>query len=93
VAPIRCALTIWLHRQGIADFELFYDEIPYKMYVLLDSFEERPKDIKIFQTIYILKSQKHIFLSNIKKLGIMARKKMEKFLKKKVHLFTNIKEK
>ncbi len=75
----------------------FHEEIPYNLEVVMDYI--RPgagNSIKIYQTILLTRSSyKPIILgkkgSGIKNLSQKTRLEMEKFLKKKVHLFLNLK--
>ena len=84
---------------------LFYkQEIPYSVEVLIESFKETRKNGAPFSyiranIIAMRQSQKHILIgkngSSIKRLGIEARKDIEKFLDQRVHLelYVKIKEK
>ncbi len=84
---------------------LFYkQEIPYSTEVIIENFKESEKRgepfVHILAHIFVMrKTQKQILIgkggSSIKKLGIEARKDIEKFLEKRVHLelFVKIKEK
>lgn len=84
---------------------LFYkQEIPYSCEVLIEEYKETFKHGKPFHyiranIIAMRQSQKHILIgksgSSIKKLGIEARKDIEKFLGNRVHLelYVKIKEK
>lgn len=71
---------------------LNYDkEIPYSAEVLVEKFEEKEKSIHIMAVIYVERdSQKGILIgkggSMLKKVGIEARKDIEKFFDKKVYL-------
>ena len=75
----------------------FHEEIPYNLEVVMDYI--RPgggNSLKIYQTILLTKgSYKPIILgkkgNGIKNLSQKTRLEMEKFLKKKVHLFLNLK--
>ena len=75
----------------------FHEEIPYNLEVVIDYI--RPgggNSLKIYQTILLNKSSyKPIILgkkgNGIKKLSQKTRLEMEKFLKRKVHLFLNLK--
>jgi len=69
-------------------------ELPYSLTVKTEEFEEREKDIKIYQTIYVERlGQKKIITSNIKDIGVMARKEINRLLGKTVHLFLFVKVK
>ncbi len=72
-------------------FELFHEEIPYHAAVLVQSFEEKTTlDVIKADIIVSRETQKIIIIgkngSMIKQLGINARKAIEEFLQKKVHL-------
>jgi GTP-binding protein Era len=72
-------------------YELFEEEIPYQTAVMINEFKEQEKLIKIQADIIVQReSQKAILLGEggkmIKKLGIMAREDMEKFLERKIYL-------
>ena len=83
---------------------LYKQEIPYSSEVLVTEFKETEKDgkpfVRIRAEIFVMRqSQKHIVIgksgSLIKKLGILSRKDIEKFLEKRVHLelYVKVKEK
>jgi GTP-binding protein Era len=84
---------------------LFYkQEIPYSCEVLIESYKETKKNGKPFSyiranIIAMRQSQKHIIIgkggASIKRLGMEARKDIEKFLSQRVHLelYVKIKEK
>jgi GTP-binding protein Era len=81
-------------------YELFSEEIPYQTAVIINEFKEKESLIKIQADIVVQReSQKAIILgekgSAIKKLGIMARKDIEKFLQQKIflQLFVKVKPK
>ncbi len=71
---------------------LLYDkEIPYSVEVIVEKFEEKENSIHIMAVIYVERdSQKGIIIghagSKIKKVGIEARKDIEKFFGKSVFL-------
>lgn len=72
-------------------YNLYHEEIPYHAAVTIQSFEEKPTlDVIKAEIIVSRETQKIILLgkggSMIKQLGINARKKIEDFLQKKVHL-------
>tara|TARA_X000001036_G_scaffold328462_1_gene307098 strand:- start:2 stop:856 length:855 start_codon:yes stop_codon:yes gene_type:complete len=75
----------------------FHDEIPYNLEVVIDYIRPgRDNSLKIYQTILLTKSSyKPIILgkqgNGIKNLSQRTRLEMEKFLKRKVHLFLNLK--
>ena len=77
-------------------FMFLSQEIPYSCHVKIDKFDERQNLIVIKSIIYVEReSQKKIIIgmkgSNLKKIGINARKEIEKFLGKKIHLETFVK--
>ncbi len=79
---------------------LYRDEVPYSCEVIIDSFKEDAKRplIRIAATIYCMReTQKLILLGKngaaIKQLGIEARKGIEAFVGKQVHLELHIKVK
>lgn len=71
---------------------LAYDkEVPYATEVLVEKYDEKPDSIHIMSVIYVERdSQKGIIIghggSKLKKVGIDARKDIEKFFDKKVFL-------
>ena len=71
---------------------LNYDkEVPYSAEVVVEKFEEKEKSIHIMAVIYVERdSQKGILIghggSRLKKVGIEARKDIEKFFDKSVYL-------
>lgn len=72
-------------------FENYRQEIPYSTQVIVEEFKEFPNITKIRATIFVEKeSQKPIIIGNrgqaIKKIGIEARKDIEKFIDHKVYL-------
>jgi GTP-binding protein Era len=76
---------------------LNYDqEIPYSTEVSIESFKESDDIIRISAVIYVERdSQKGIIIgkgaSSIKKVGVEARKDMESFFGKKIHIETHVK--
>lgn len=69
----------------------FRQEIPYSTHVVIESFKEFPQITKILATIYVEReSQKPILIGNggkaMKRVGIDARKDIEKFIGAKVYL-------
>lgn len=69
----------------------FRQEIPYATQVVVESFKEFPQITKIAATIFVEReSQKPIIIGNkgqaIKRIGIEARKDIEKFVDAKVYL-------
>ena len=75
----------------------FHEEIPYNLEVVIDYIRPgRSNSLKIYQTILLTKSSyKPIILgkngNGIKNLSQKTRLEMEKFLKRKVHLFLKLK--
>ena len=78
-------------------FKNLNQELPYNLTVETEKWDINPdKSVNIHQTIYINKqSYKPIILGkygqNIKRIGTLARKELEKLLECKVHLFLHIK--
>ncbi|MBN2891316.1 MAG: GTPase Era [Bacteroidales bacterium] len=69
----------------------FRQEIPYSTEVVVESYKEYPQITKILATIFVEReSQKPIIIGNkglaIKKIGVEARKDIEKFIETKVYL-------
>lgn len=79
--------------------KIFYNyeqEIPYSAEVVIESFKESEDIIRIRAEIFVERdSQKGILIgkggSSLKKVGIEARKDMESFFRKKIHLETRVK--
>ncbi|RLD21700.1 MAG: GTPase Era [Bacteroidetes bacterium] len=74
----------------------YKQEIPYSSQVVVESFKEDEKIIRIRAEIYVeRRSQKGIIIgkggSALKKVGIAARQDLEKFFQKQVHLETFVK--
>src|SRR5262249_14197304 len=72
-------------------YELFEDEIPYHVAVLLNEFKEKESLIKIQADIIVHReSQKAIIIGErgkmIKQVGMLARKDIEEFVGQKVFL-------
>ncbi len=72
-------------------FKLFDKEIPYSTEVVVNSFKEEPKIIRISAEIIVERdSQKNIIIGNagsmIKKVGTFAREDIEDFFQKKIFL-------
>lgn len=72
-------------------FMHFRQEIPYSTHVVIESFKEFPQITKILATIFVEReSQKPILIGNggkaMKRVGIDARKDIEKFIDAKVYL-------
>ncbi|MFY9589317.1 GTPase Era [Rickettsia endosymbiont of Halotydeus destructor] len=78
-------------------FLALHQELPYKLTVQTESWEERPdKSVKIHQVIVVTReSYKTIILgksgSKIKEIGAQARQEMEKFFNCRIHLFLFVK--
>lgn len=72
-------------------FLYYQKEVPYATEVVVESFKEGDELLRIAATIYVERdSQKGILIGNkgaaIKKLGMVARKDIERFFEKKVFL-------
>lgn len=79
-------------------FKVLYQELPYSLTVVTDSYKELDNQTEIFVTIMIERaSQKPIIIGKggkvIKMIGIQARKELETLLGQKVHLKTWVKVK
>ena len=78
-------------------FEYVHEEIPYNLEIKTDYIEPTGnKSLKVYQSVWLKKkSYKPIILGkegkSIKMISIKARRDMEIFLKKKVHLFIRLK--
>lgn len=77
-------------------FMNYKQEIPYSSQVVVESFREDEKIIRIRAEIFVeRKSQKGIIIgkggSMLKKVGIAARQDLEKFFQKQIHLETFVK--
>jgi GTP-binding protein Era len=77
-------------------FLTYEQEVPYSTEVSITSFKEEADIIRISATIYCERdSQKGIIIgkagSSLKKVGMAARKDMEKFFSKKIFLETHVK--
>ena len=77
-------------------FENYKQEVPYSTQVEVEEFKEDKKIIRIRTIIYVeRKSQKGIIIGkggeSLKKVGMAARKDMEVFFQKQVHLETYVK--
>ena len=78
-------------------FEYIHEEIPYNLEINTDYIEpSRNKSLKVYQTVWLnKKSHKPIILGkegkSIKMISVQARLDMQKFLKRKVHLFIRLK--
>jgi len=77
--------------------EIFHDEIPYSVEVVIEDFKEREKGKDYISAVIVVEreSQKPIILgkkgSKIKKLGNLARKSIEEFLMREVYLELRVK--
>lgn len=94
--PMRFFIAEMIREKILAQYE---KEIPYSVEVVINSYKEEPKIIKIQADIFVIRdSQKSIIIGNggaaIKKLGTNARLEMEKFLGSKVflELFVKVKK-
>jgi len=77
-------------------FQNYKKEVPYSTQVIVEEFKEDAKIIRMRALIYVeRKSQKGIIIGKngeaLKKVGTEARKDMEAFFNKKVHLETYVK--
>ncbi|MBA3828970.1 MAG: GTPase Era [Taibaiella sp.] len=86
--PVRFFVSELIREQI---YHLYHEEIPYHAAVIVQSFEEKEKlDVIKAEIIVTRETQKGILLgkggSMIKQLGINARKNIEEFLQRKVHL-------
>jgi GTPase len=78
-------------------FEIYHDEIPYSVEVLIEQFIEREKGKDYISAVIVVEreTQKPIILgkkgSSIKKLGNAARKSIEEFLMREVYLELRVK--
>lgn len=78
-------------------FDYIHEEIPYNLEIKTDYIESAGQNSsKVFQTVWInKKSYKPIILGkegkSIKTISMLARKEMELFLSKKIHLFIRLK--
>ena len=78
-------------------FEYIHEEIPYNLEIKTDYIEPTfDKSLKVYQTVWLnKKSYKPIILGkqgkSIKMISTQSRKDMEKFLKRRVHLFLRLK--
>ena len=86
--PVRFFVSE-LIRQQI--YSLYHEEIPYHTAVIIDSFEEKKALTVIKATIIVSRETQKVIVigkkgSMIKQLGINARKEIEQFIDRKVHL-------
>ena len=74
-----------------------HDEIPYNLVVDNEIWNEKKNNsIEIHQNIYVTKNSHKAMIighsgSNIKRIGVMARKDMESLFSKKIHLYIRVK--
>ena len=74
-----------------------HQEIPYNLIVSTETWKEKKdNNLEIHQNIFVSKtSHKAMILGksgqNIKRIGILARKEMEKLFNKRIHLYTRVK--
>ena len=74
-----------------------HDEIPYNLVVDNEIWNEKKNNsIEIHQNIYVTKNSHKAMIighsgSNIKRIGIIARKEMETLFSKKIHLYIRVK--
>jgi len=79
--------------------EIFHDEIPYSVEVVIEDFKEREKGKDYISAVIVVEreSQKPIILgkkgAKIKKLGNLARKSIEEFLMREIYLELRVKVK
>lgn len=71
-------------------------EVPHAVAVLVDKWEETPRLVRIFATIYVEKDgQKGIIIgaggAKLKQIGTLAREQMERFFGKKIFLDLHVK--
>jgi GTP-binding protein Era len=86
--PVRFFVSELIREQI---YNLYQEEIPYQTAVIIQAFEEKTTlDVIKAEIIVARETQKIILLgkggSKIKQLGINARKSVEEFLQRKVHL-------
>ncbi|MGC9366623.1 MAG: GTPase Era [bacterium] len=78
-------------------YDIYHQEIPYALSVLIDDFKERSRGKYFIQATIFLesKSQKLIVIGrggqSIKKLGILSREKIEQFIGHQVYLEIKVK--
>lgn len=91
--PVRFFISEIVREQILKNYQ---KEIPYSVEVSVDSFKEEEKMVHIRCVIHVVRdSQKGILIghkgSALKKIGIAARKEMEKFLGKQVFIELHVK--
>ena len=81
-------------------YQLFADEIPYHVAVLVNEFKEKETLVKIQADIIVQRETQKVIVigkdgSMIKQVGMLARKDIEKFISRKVflELFVKVKPK
>ena len=92
-APMR-VLAAEITREQV--FERLHDELPYETTVETTSWVERPKSVRIEQTIYVQRdSQKAIVLGAggrmIRQISMQSRLELTRIVEKPVHLFLFVK--
>jgi GTPase len=91
--PVRFFISEIVREQILKNYQ---KEIPYSVEVSVDSFKEEAKIVHIRCVIHVVReSQKGILIGHqgkaLKKIGIEARKEMEKFLEKQVFIELHVK--
>jgi GTPase len=91
--PVRFFISEIVREQILKNYQ---KEIPYSVEVSVDSFKEEAKIVHIRCVIHVAReSQKGILIGHqgkaLKKIGIEARKEMEKFLEKQVFIELHVK--
>lgn len=86
--PVRFFVSELIRQQV---YDLYHEEIPYHTAVIIDSFEEKSSLSVIKATIIVSRETQKVIMigkkgSMIKQLGINARKAIEEFVGRKVHL-------
>ncbi len=76
--------------------DLTYHEVPHALAVVVEKFEESPKLLRIYATLYVERdAQKKILIGSkgamLKRIGTEARKEMEALLDTKIFLETHVK--
>ena len=71
-------------------------EVPHAIAVMVDKWEETPRLIRVFATVYVEKEgQKGIIIgaggAMLKRVGTLARQEMERFFAKKIYLDLHVK--
>tara|TARA_B100001248_G_scaffold79821_1_gene57929 strand:+ start:588 stop:1319 length:732 start_codon:yes stop_codon:yes gene_type:complete len=74
-----------------------HQEIPYNLIVSTETWKEKKdNNLEIHQNIFVPKTSHKAMIigksgQNIKRIGILARKEMEKVFNKRIHLYTRVK--